>query len=135
MSALDELASYLGDPDRPYDARALELLAAALEERRAGMPAAGYMGRDLDLPWQPGAGGEVELSDAVIAGGWVVSAGAVPVPDAGPMPLLLFRFARYDGELTRPIALIMSEEQTRKAGPLVKSAAGAAIRAARQLPT
>lgn len=131
-TALDELATYLGNPDREYDARALELLAAALDERRDGIPKAGHLGDDLDLPFEAtGDGTTVSLADAVLAGGWVVSASSVPVPGVGTCPALVFRFARYDGHLLRPVVLILDEQQMRKAGPLATSAAGAAIRAAR----
>jgi len=132
VTALDELAAYLGHPDRPFDARALELVTAALAERQAELPAAGHMGDDLDLPFKAAApGSTIDLSDCVITGGWVVSAVAVPVPQAGVCPGLLFRFSRYDGHLLRPVLLVTSEQQMRKTGPLVTKATGAAIRAAR----
>lgn len=135
MTALDDLAAYLGDPDRPYDARALELVAQALDDRNARIPRAGSMDANLDLPFQESAPGTgVSLADTVICGGWTVGAFTAPVPD-GPdrvmhLPGLLFRFSRYDGTLVRPLALILTDEQMGKIASLVADAAGAARRAA-----
>lgn len=132
MTALDDLAAYISSPDRPFDARALELVTAALEERRTGVPKAGHLGDDLDVPWQDAVDGTtVNLGDAVLAGGWVLSATVVPVPDVGPCPALVFRFSRYDGHLLRPVVLVLDEDQMRKAGTLATKAVGAAIHAAR----
>lgn len=38
MSAVQELATYVGNPDRPYDARLLELVDAVQRERTAITP-------------------------------------------------------------------------------------------------
>jgi hypothetical protein len=131
MSALDELAAYLGDPNVPFDGRALELVALALDERNASLPARGHMGDDLDLPFAAAADGTtVDLSDAVLAGGWTISAAALPVPDVGTLPSLVIRFFRYDGHLLRPVVLVLAPDQMSKVPALVEAAAHTAIRAA-----
>lgn len=133
MSALDDLATYLGHPDRPFDARALELVAQALAERNKMLPSAGHMGDDLDLPFQPaGDGATIDLSDAVLSGGMLVAAAAVPIPHVGNCPGLVFRFSRYDGHLLRPVVLIADDEQMHKVPDLVSHAALAARQAARR---
>jgi hypothetical protein len=132
VSALDELATYLGHPDRPFDARALELVTQAVMERNADLPHVGHLGDDLDMPFEHAApGSTVDLADAVIAGGWTVAGAVLPVPEVGLVPALVFRFHRYDGHILRPVVLAMAEDQTRKAADLLKNAAGAAIRACR----
>lgn len=134
MTALDELATYLGNPDRPYDARALELVTKAVADRNAEIPRAGSMDATLDLPWEDGGGTGVDLADTVICGGWTVGAFTAPVPDGADrvmhLPGLLFRFSRYDGTIVRPIALILTDEQMDKASILIHNAARAARRAA-----
>lgn len=131
MSALDELATYLGNPDRLYDARALELVTEALAERNGALPAKGHMGDDLDLPFAPtGDGTTVDLSDAVLAGGWTVGATFIPVPGVGNCPALLIRFNRYDGHILRPVLLVLDADQMSKVPTLVEAAAHTAIRAA-----
>lgn len=135
MTALDDLAAYLGNPDRPYDGRALELVAQALADRKAEIPRAGSMDATLDLPWEDGAGVGVELPDTVICGGWTVGAFTAPVPDGTErvmhLPGLLFRFSRYDGTFVRPIALILTDEQMDKVPILAHNVARAARLAAR----
>ncbi|MCU1591569.1 MAG: hypothetical protein JWP11_2825 [Frankiales bacterium] len=131
MSALDRLAAYLGNPDRPFDAIALDLVTQAIAERNGDLPARGHMGDDLDLPFAPAAAGStVDLSDAVLAGGWVVAAAALPVPDVGRCPALVLTFSRYDGHLLRPVLLVLTPEQMGKVPALVEAAVHAAIRAA-----
>lgn len=131
MSALDELATYLGHPDRPFDARALELVAQALNERNGTLPAAGHMGDDLDLPFEAAPDGtSISLADAVLAGGWTIAASAVAVPGVGLCPAVVLRFHRYDGHVLRPVVLILDAEQMAKLPALVEASARAAIRAA-----
>ena len=89
------------------------------------------LGDDLDLPWEPTPpGATVDLDDCVIAGGVVVMGGVVSVGDV-PVSALVFRFAQADGQLHRPIALILDEAQAAKLPLLVKQAAEASRRAAR----
>jgi hypothetical protein len=131
VSALDDLATYLGNPDRPFDAHAPELLQLALRERNEALPARGHMGDDLDLPFAATADGTtVDLADAVLAGGWTVGATVIPVPDVGNCPALLIRFHRYDGHILRPVLLVLDADQMSKVPTLVEAAAHTAIRTA-----
>ena len=131
MSALDELATYLGNPDRMFDARALELVSQAVKERNEGLPAAGHMGDDLDLPFEAATpGSTIALNDVVLSGGLTVSATAVPVPGVGTCPGLVYRFSRYDGHILRPVVLILDDRQMAKVPALTADAARAARAAA-----
>lgn len=131
MSALDELATYLGNPDRPYDAHALELLAAALEERRTGIPPRGHMGDNLDVPFDDAEPGTtIDIDDSVLTGGLIVAGAAVPVPGIGTCPALVYRFARYDGHILRPVVLVLDDDQMAKIPALIADAAAAARRVA-----
>jgi hypothetical protein len=131
VSALDDLAAHLGDPARPFDPRALELLQLAIRERNGELPPKGHMGDDLDVPFEtvPTAT-SIDIDDAVLAGGWIVQAAVIPVPGVGNCPALVLRFSRYDGHLLRPVVLCLDAEQMSKVPALVQSAAYAAIRRA-----
>ena len=130
MSALDELATYLGHPERQYDARALELVTQAVAERNGDLPSTGHLGDDLDIPFATSDPTTLDLSDAVLAGGWTVSAAAFPGWNGETWPSLVLRFSRYDGHLLRPVVLVLSAEQMSKVPTLVEAAAHTAIRAA-----
>lgn len=87
--------------------------------------------RDMDLPFTRHAPTEIDLSDADVAGGLVMMAAAVPVPEHGTLPALVYRFAKPDGSgFYRPIVLIVDEDQMLKTAQLTASAVAAAIQAA-----
>lgn len=86
----------------------------------------------LDLPFEKVPTGQtVDASDALIASGLVVLAVVVPVPEVGPMPGLMFRFANPDGSgFFPPMILCVDEDQMVKTAAMVSKATAAAIGAA-----
>jgi hypothetical protein len=132
VSALQDLAAYLRQHYPADDMRLLELLGAAKHEQLSGtLPDTGHVGDDLDIPFVDRPGGYLELQDCVLAGGVIVQAAAVPVPEVGRQPALVLRFSRYDGHLLRPVVLITDDDQMSKLPPLVHNAAHTARREAR----
>jgi hypothetical protein len=96
------------------------------------MTGADWGDNNLDLPFEKAAPGtEITAPDALIAGGIVIMATVVNVPGVGPMPGLLFRFAKPDGSgFYPPTHLIASDDQILKAWPRVQAACQAAVEAA-----
>lgn len=133
MSALDELARYLGHPDRPFDARALELVSQAVRERNGDLPRVGHVGDDLDMPFAPAAPGTtLDVSQAVVCGGVTVAAVAVPLDGGVLCPGLVFTFSRYDGQQVRPVLLVNDHEQMHRVPRLVLQAVLMACQAVRR---
>lgn len=86
---------------------------------------------EFDLPFARQAVTEVDLDDAALAGGVVIMAAALPVPEQGLLPALVYRFAKPDGSgFYPPIVLVIDEDQMTKTAQLTASAAAAAIQAA-----
>lgn len=68
---------------------------------------------DLERPFRevPGEPFALDLDSAVIAGGVVIMAAVMPTPD-GPMPCVVFKFARVDGSgYADPIVLALHDRQ------------------------
>jgi hypothetical protein len=84
---------------------------------------------DLNLPFEPSSG-QLDMSDGALAGGVIVIAGHIHVPDVGPMPCLIFRFTNPDGTFMRPVTLVAEPDEIIGAGKLVTQAAAAAVQAA-----
>lgn len=86
----------------------------------------------MDRPFReiPGERHEVDMSEAVVAGGVVILAAAIPHPD-GQMPALIFKFARADGSgFATPVVLALHDDAMVAALPeLVTSAIAAAMNA------
>lgn len=90
------------------------------------------MSNDLDLPFESQPNTPADVSDGHLAGGLVVIAALVDVPDRGKMPALVYRFAIPDGSgFYPPMTLIVDEDQMAKLAQLTASATAAAIKAAR----
>lgn len=96
----------------------------------------GQLGNNMDVPYESDPASprtELDLGGAVqLSGGVVVMAAVTPVPEIGPKPTLVFRFARPDGTLYPPIALITDDDQLAKLRPLIQGAIADARRAARE---
>ncbi|NUR80770.1 MAG: hypothetical protein HOQ21_10040 [Dermatophilaceae bacterium] len=87
--------------------------------------------RDMDLPFAKQTPTEMNLSAAAVAGGLVIMAAAVPVPEHGTYPALVYRFAKPDGSgFYPPIVLVVDEDQMLKTAQLTASAVAAAVEAA-----
>jgi hypothetical protein len=87
--------------------------------------------RDMDLPFARQTPTEINLNDATVAGGLVLLAAAVPVPEHGTLPALIYRFTKPDGSgFYPPIVLVLDEDQMFKTAQLTASAVAAAIEAA-----
>lgn len=87
---------------------------------------------EFDLPFlRHAVADEVELSQAATAGGVVIMAATLPVPEQGLTPALVYRFALPDGTgFYPPIVLVLDEDQMTKTAQLTASAVAAAIQAA-----
>lgn len=86
---------------------------------------------DLDHSFARQTPTEVDLDNAALSGGVVVMVAALPVPDQGTLPALVFRFAKADGTgFYPPIVLVVDEDQMTKTAQLTASAVAAAIQAA-----
>ena len=85
----------------------------------------------LNLPYEENpAPAELDLSDALIAGGLVVMAATVPT-EIGKVPALVFRFVLADGTFLPPVLFACSVGEMRKTTDLVAGAVHGAIRGAR----
>lgn len=85
----------------------------------------------MDMPFARQTPTEVVLEDPAMAGGLVIVAAAVPVPERGKLPALVYRFAKPDGSgFYRPFVLMVGEDQMLKTAQLTASAVAAAIEAA-----
>jgi hypothetical protein len=85
---------------------------------------------DMNLPYEPSSG-HLTDNEGDIASGVVVMAAVVNVPEAGPMPALVFRFARPDGSGFYPVTCLVCEGEDLAALPsLVTAAVAGAIKAA-----
>jgi hypothetical protein len=87
------------------------------------------LGNDMDLPLEPTSG---ELLDHHVhySGGVVVMPSVVNVPDIGPKPAIVFRFAIPTGDFYPPVVLVLSDEQMAKLRPLIVESIQMARRAA-----
>lgn len=86
---------------------------------------------DLNLPFEPGPTGQtIDLADALVCGGLIVMAVAVPVPGLGTLPGLVFRFAQATGTFLPPVVLAAPGQELRDLVRLVEKASAAAIQAA-----
>lgn len=85
----------------------------------------------IDLPFEPSSG-ELQLdADAQFAGGVVVMACVVDVPEVGPSPALVFRFTAPLGGFYPPMVLVCADDQLAKLRPLVAEAIVTARNAAK----
>jgi hypothetical protein len=85
----------------------------------------------MDLPFARQTPTEINLNDAALAGGLVIMAAALPVPEQGKLPALVYRFAKPNGSgFYPPIVLVVDEDQMLKTAQLTASAVAAAIQAA-----
>jgi hypothetical protein len=89
------------------------------------------LGATLDLPFEKQPLTAVDLDHAHMSGGLVVIAAMIPVPDMGPKPALVYRFATPEGEFYPPMVLVVDEDQMTKLAQLTASATAAAISASR----
>lgn len=90
----------------------------------------GDLGHSMDLPFESTTG---ELHDEHVhySGGVVVMASVVDVPEVGPKPSLVFRFAQPDGRFYPAIVLVADDDQLANLTELVTMAVEAARRGAR----
>jgi hypothetical protein len=89
------------------------------------------LGNDMDLPYESGPPGYLHDEHAHFSGGVVVMASVVDVPDAGPKPALVFRFATPTGGFYPPTVLVCDDDQLAKLRPLILQAVHAAREAAK----
>jgi hypothetical protein len=75
----------------------------------------------MDLPLEPTTG---ELMDDHVhwSGGVFVMASVVDVPEIGPKPALVFRFATPEGGFYPAIVLVADDDQLAKLRPLIVEA-------------
>lgn len=92
----------------------------------------GDLGNSLDLPFEESPRGELHDEHVHYASGVVVMAAVVPVPEVGPKPAVVFRFANPDGTgFYPPIVLVADDEQLAKLRPLIVEAVQTARRHAK----
>jgi hypothetical protein len=86
---------------------------------------------DLDMPFEEQAATPMPDEHQHIASGLVIMAGVVPVPDHGPMPCRVYRFAIPDGSgFYPPIVLVVDADQMAKLAQLTAAASATAIQSA-----
>lgn len=92
------------------------------------------LGNSMDLPFEPTTG---HLMDEHVhfSGGLVVMASVVDVPEAGPKPALVFRFADPHGVFYPPTVLVCDDDQMAKLRPLILQAVHAAREEAKKRTT
>lgn len=89
-------------------------------------------GHDLNLPYESVGGDPIAYSEDVHMSGGLVIRSAVAQTPLGPMPLLVFTFARADGAgFLTPIALGVDEQVAAGLTKLVADALRGALQAAR----
>lgn len=85
----------------------------------------------LNLPYEAAApGSELDLSEALVAGGLVVMAATLPLEGhpSRVAPALVFRFVLADGTFMPPVVFAASRDEFRGLLPLFTSAIKAALR-------
>ena len=92
----------------------------------------GDLGNSMDLPFEPGGEGPMLDDHVHFSGGVVVSASVVDVPEIGPKPALVFRFATPLGGFYPPVVLVQDDDQMAKLRPLIFQAIKAARDGARK---
>ena len=85
----------------------------------------------IDLPFEASSGDLHDADDALFSGGVVVMASVVDVPEVGPTPALVFRFATPQGAFYPPFVLVAADDQLAKLRPLVVEAIVTARNAAK----
>lgn len=93
----------------------------------------GDLGNSMDLPLEPTTG---ELMDDHVhySGGVVVMPSVVDVPEVGPKPALVFRFATPEGGFYPPVCLVQDDDQLAKLRPLIVESIQMARRGAKTAP-
>lgn len=95
----------------------------------------GDLGNNMDLPFEAdNTGGVLHDEHVHYSGGLAVMAAVVPVPEIGPKPALIFRFATPLGDFYPPIVLVADDDQLAKLRPLLQAAIATARRAAKGTP-
>lgn len=87
----------------------------------------------LNLPFEENPGGQTFAVDVTgrLASGVVILAAVLPVPDVGPMPCLIYRFAKPDGSGFHPdVMLALTDDQAADLPKLTSDAVDSARRAA-----
>ena len=93
----------------------------------------GDLGNSMDLPFEADPiGMQVPDEHAHFSGGVVVIAAVIDVPDVGPKPSLVFRFAMPEGGFYPPVVLVQDDDQIAKLRPLIFQAIKAAREAAQK---
>lgn len=86
----------------------------------------------LDLPYRGQDMTTLPTEGFLLAGGVVVAGAVAPVPELGPRPALLFRFAKPDGSgFHAPMLLILEDDQVQGVVDLISKAAEGAVTAYR----
>lgn len=88
------------------------------------------LGNSLDLPFEEGPRGPLPDGHQHFSGGVVVMAAVINVPEVGPKPALVWRFATPDGDFYTPIVLVMDDDQIAKLAPLIEQSVSVARKAA-----
>lgn len=90
-----------------------------------------HLGNSMDVPFEADdSGGTLHDEHVHYSGGLVVMAAKIDVPEVGPKPALVFRFATPEGGFYPPVVLVADDDQLAKIGPLVAEASAAARKAA-----
>jgi hypothetical protein len=84
------------------------------------------LGSSMDLPFEPSPPGDLQDGHVHFSGGVVVMASFVDVPEVGPKPALVFRFATPTGDFYPPVVLVCDDDQLAKLRPLILHAIHAA---------
>ena len=92
----------------------------------------GDLGNSMDLPYEPGGEGPMFDDHVHFSGGVVVSAAVIDVPEIGPKPALVFRFAMPEGGFYPPVVLVQDDDQIANLRPLIFQSIKAAREAARR---
>ena len=89
------------------------------------------LGDSMDLPFEEGPVHHT-TEQMLLAGGVVVMAAVVPLPDGDKKPALAFRFASPTGQFYPLMTLVLDDDQVAKLPALIEQAAAAAIRVAKE---
>ena len=92
----------------------------------------GDLGNSMEMPYESGGQGPMLDDHVHFSSGVVVMGAKVDMPEIGPKPALVFRFAIPNGSgFYPPVCLVLDDDQMAKTRPLINAAIHDAREAAR----